>query len=240
MKTALNLISARIASEKRSLPEVRELITKLPRAFNVANNGSFQLATFGRSEICYVYFAASTTCWLIFSNVVVGQEVTGYYVNAMQLISPKSSPQDITDASVKGKLYTQIDAQLITKLLGKHFKATVTTARVARERPEFSNVKDAPKSFEVDGQKFKRVMKPNHEIAAYESDKYEVTVHFDNTANSKPVVVVSRCREDFHVISLRADGKPKSPTTVTPIYFFPITVDDFQDLIGLCIERIKI
>lgn len=238
---ALNLIAARIAGERRSLPEVRELFSKLPQSLRVANSGEFKLASFGLNEICYAYFSPSATYWLVFSNKVDGHEISGYKVNAMTLLSAKSSPRDVTDPSVKSRIYTEINSDMIISLIRKQFKTEVAVARVASEKPEFSNAKDAPKKFVVGDQVFKRV--PTDHIgdyASYESSKYNVAIHFVRTANSRPVVTVSRCKEDFHIQRFLPNGKGQSPSTVAPIYNFPILVEDFQDLVGLLIERIKL
>jgi hypothetical protein len=111
----------------------------------------------------------------------------------------------------------------------------LATARIAAESPMFFDKKSAPKSFTVDDQVFK--LTSSKDSAKYESDKYEVHVHFEDT-KCRALAVVSRCKRDFYKKS--SQGNNVKPTTVAPIYEFPIKISDLADLIGLCIERIKL
>jgi hypothetical protein len=63
------------------------------------------------------------TRWLIFTNKVVKNDVVGYRVTAMRLLSAKSVPINVTEKSVENRLYSQISASLVEDLLEQHFGA---------------------------------------------------------------------------------------------------------------------
>ena len=120
--------NARVANESPSLPPIREEIKKLPGHIKIKSSGQyFDKCTFGSDDACYASFTGAVTRWLIFTNEVVGNDVTGYQVTAMILTSPKSSPSSVTEKSVTKRLYTQIDASLVEDLLEQHFGAHPAT-----------------------------------------------------------------------------------------------------------------
>lgn len=117
-------VSARVSHETPSLPPIREEIKKLPGQIKIKSSGQyFDKCTFGSDDACYASFLGNMTRWLIFTNKVVKNDVVGYRVTAMRLLSAKSVPINVTEKSVENRLYSQISASLVEDLLEQHFGA---------------------------------------------------------------------------------------------------------------------
>lgn len=119
-----SMIASRVSHESPSLPPIREEIKKLPGQIKIKSSGQyFDKCTFGSDDACYASFLGNMTRWLIFTNKVVKNDVVGYRVTAMRLLSAKSVPINVTEKSVENRLYSQISASLVEDLLEQHFGA---------------------------------------------------------------------------------------------------------------------